>query len=150
MMPAQVTPDSAPSPAIGTLQRRRPQVSINRCLQALKASPDDAKMREELWRRVREYREQSCRFCVVRWFQAMWFRLRLLSVRDPADHVVVGDWDCDGTATAALVTGRDGHVHFFGRWAAGALQLEAPAAATGTAPSTSMAFSEVAMLRASS
>lgn len=40
-----------------------------------------------------------------------WFRLG-----DPADSIVVGDWDCDGTATPALLRVATGEVFVFDRW----------------------------------
>ncbi len=39
------------------------------------------------------------------------------AVGDPGDLVVVGDWDCDGDATAALLRPATGEVFVFDRWA---------------------------------
>ena len=38
------------------------------------------------------------------------------SVGDPGDRVVLGDWDCDGTPTAALARPSTGEVFVFDRW----------------------------------
>jgi len=38
------------------------------------------------------------------------------SVGDPGDRVVLGDWDCDGTPTAAVARPSTGAVFVFDRW----------------------------------
>jgi hypothetical protein len=38
-------------------------------------------------------------------------------VGEPGDLVAVGDWDCDGTATPAVVRPSAGRMHLFDRWA---------------------------------
>jgi hypothetical protein len=38
------------------------------------------------------------------------------SVGDPGDRVVLGDWDCDGVATAALARPSSGDVYVFDAW----------------------------------
>ena len=47
-----------------------------------------------------------------------------------SDHVAVGDWDCSGTATPALVRADSGQVFFFDSWPANGAALEAQIAAT--------------------
>lgn len=46
----------------------------------------------------------------------------------PGDHVVLGDWWCEGTLTPALVTATDGAVHLFDGW-----PVDGPATVTATA-----------------
>jgi eukaryotic-like serine/threonine-protein kinase len=41
---------------------------------------------------------------------------RRFSVGDPGDRVVLGDWDCDGTPTAAIARPSTGEVFVFDRW----------------------------------
>ena len=43
---------------------------------------------------------------------------RRYRVGEPGDLVAVGDWDCDGTATVAVLRPTTGAVHVFDRWAA--------------------------------
>ena len=56
----------------------------------------------------------------------------------PGDELVLGDWDCDGTATAAVIRAGTGETYLFDAWAAAGETLVAepgpmvPAAATAT------------------
>ncbi len=51
-------------------------------------------------------------------------------VGGPDDQVVVGDWDCDGLATPALLRRPGGEVFVFASWAAPGRELTVPASAT--------------------
>ena len=42
---------------------------------------------------------------------------RTFAIGEPDDAVALGDWDCDGTATAAVVRPRTGEVFLFTSWA---------------------------------
>ncbi len=48
------------------------------------------------------------------------------------DRAVVGDWDCDGTATPATLRPSTGEVFVFDRWVAGSEQVTVPAITTVT------------------
>ena len=57
------------------------------------------------------------------------------------DEVYVGDWDCDGTATAAVVRPSSGAVFFFSEWADGDAEVVVdPVAVLG--PSTGGAVND--------
>lgn len=48
-------------------------------------------------------------------------------VGDPGDEVVVGDWDCDGTPTPAVLRPRSGEVFTFDTWGTGSEVVVGPA-----------------------
>ena len=52
----------------------------------------------------------------------------------PADLLALGDWDCDGAATPALVEVSSGAVFLFGRWATEGAEVTVPAAGQVSAP----------------
>ena len=57
---------------------------------------------------------------------------RRFALGEPGDVIVLGDWDCDGTRTAALYRPRSGEIFLFSRWAGTAEALtSAPAVDTG-------------------
>lgn len=63
---------------------------------------------------------------------------RHLVVGRAADQLLVGDWDCDGDVTLAVVTAADGAVHVFDRW-----DLDGPVIAEVAAVLTEASHAEV-------
>ena len=60
------------------------------------------------------------------------------SVGDPGDVVAIGDWDCDGAPTPAVLRPAAGRLHVFDAWAAAGSAI---AAAPGpTVPPTATSF----------
>jgi serine/threonine protein kinase len=60
------------------------------------------------------------------------------AVGAPTDHVSIGDWNCDGVATPALVVATTGAVYFFTQWSRGEASIFADAAAV-VGPTTAIA-----------
>ena len=70
------------------------------------------------------------------------------SVAAEGDHVSVGDWNCDGTATPAVVVADSGAVYFFSGWSTATEQVFAQAVAVVGPTSAAAAASQCGTLHA--
>jgi hypothetical protein len=59
---------------------------------------------------------------------------RTYTIGSPGDLVAVGDWDCDGSATPALVDADTGGVFLFPAWATAEVDVHVDAAGTVQQP----------------